>query len=124
MGNSSVRSLIRKLLDKEDWILRVAVSFPILWAVIRGMLNPADWVGFVPSFVGEIIDPEVFLVAHGLLWIVTAAGLLAGFWRPFFAGVAFLGITSILIFFGIDDINFRDVGLALTAFVLFLREMS
>lgn len=118
-----MRNLLKKLLDKEDWILRVAVAFPILWAGVRGILNPTDWVGFVPSFVGEIIDPEVFLIAHGFLWIVTAAGLIAGFWRPFFAAVAFLGITSILIFFGVDDITFRDVGLALAALVLFLREM-
>ena len=119
-----MRSFVKKLLDKEVWILRVAVSFPLLWAGVRGILNPTDWVGFVPSFVGEIIDPEVFLVAHGLLWILTAAGLLAGFWRPLFAFIAFMGLTSILIFFGIDDITFRDVGLALTAFVLFLKEMS
>jgi len=118
-----VRNLLRKLLDKEDWILRIAISFSVLWAGVRGILNPTDWVGFVPTFVGDFIDPEIFLVAHGFLWIITAAGLIAGFWRPLFAGIATLGLVSILIFNGIDDITFRDVGLALAAFVLFLREM-
>ncbi len=116
--------ILERILDKEDWLLRVAVSFPILWVGIKGILHPLDWVGFVPPFVSEYMDPEVFLVGHGFVWIVTAAGILAGFWRPFFSAVAFLGITSILIFFGVDDITFRDVGLAITAFVLFLREVT
>ena len=115
---------LRKLLDNEVWFLRLAVAIPILWAGVRGILNPTDWVGFVPAFVSNFVDPEVFLVAHGFLWIITAAGILAGFWRPFFAAVAAVGILSILIFYGVDDITFRDIGLALVAFVLFLREMS
>ena len=121
-AQGNMRNIIRKLLGKEDWILRIAISFTILWAGIRGMLNPTDWVGFVPSFVKDFMDPEVFLIAYGFMWILVAAGLLAGFWRPFLAFVAFSGLTAILIFNGIDDITFRDVGLALTAFVLFLRE--
>ena len=119
-----MRNLITKLASKEDWILRLGISFTLLWAGVRGILNPTDWVGFVPNFVGEVIDPEIFLVAHGFLWILTAAGLIAGFWRPFFAFIAFAGFASILIFFGIDDITFRDVGLASAALVLFLREMK
>lgn len=118
-----MHNLLKKLADKEDWILRIAISFVILWAGIRGIMNPTDWVGFVPQFVGDIIDPEVFLIAHGFTWILVAAGLLAGFWRPFLAFVAFTGLVGILIFNGINDITFRDVGLALAAFVLFLREM-
>jgi len=118
-----VRNLLKKLASKEDWILRIGISFTLLWAGIRGILNPTDWVGYVPGFVGEVIDPEVFLVAHGFLWILTSAGLIAGFWRPFFAFIAFAGLTSILIFNGVDDITFRDVGIASAALVLFLREM-
>jgi len=117
-----VSSLVKTLLDKEDWILRIAISFTLLWAGVRGILQPADWVGFVPSFVADFIDPEVFLIAHGFLWIIVAAGLIAGFWRPFFAAIATLGLVSILIFNGVDDITFRDVGLSFAAFVLFLRE--
>jgi len=119
-----VRNLIKKLARQEDWILRVAISFTVLWAGVRGILNPTDWVGYVPTFVENFIDPEVFLIAHGFLWILVAAGLLAGFWRPFLAFVAFAGFVGILIFNGIDDITFRDVGLALAAFVLFVREMK
>jgi len=119
-----MRNFLKKLARQEDWILRIAIAFTVLWAGVRGMLNPTDWVGFVPQFVENFIDPEVFLIAHGFLWILVAAGLIAGFWRPFLSFVAFAGIASILIFYGVDDITFRDVGLALAALVLFLREMK
>jgi len=114
---------MEKLDNKEVWILRLGISFTLLWAGIRGILMPNNWIGYVPNFVSEVIDPEIFLVAYGFLWILTAAGLIAGFWRSFFAFVAFAGLVSILIFSGIDDITFRDVGLAAAALVLFLREM-
>ncbi|KKU11835.1 MAG: hypothetical protein UX16_C0003G0020 [Parcubacteria group bacterium GW2011_GWB1_45_7] len=119
-----MRNILRKIVDKEDWILRIAVSFTILWAGVRGMLNPTDWVGFVPDLVQDFIDPEIFLVAHGFIWMFVAAGLLAGFWRPFLSFVAFAGLLAILIFNGINDITFRDVGLALVALVLFAREST
>ena len=119
-----MRNFLRKLADKETWILRIAISFTVLWAGIRGILNPTDWVGFVPSFIQDFIDPEVFLIAHGFLWMLVAAGLIAGFWRPLLSFAAFAGLTAILIFNGINDITFRDVGLALAALVLFAREST
>lgn len=119
-----MRNFLKKIARYEDWILRIAISFTVLWAGVRGILNPTDWVGFVPEFVGNFIEPEIFLIAHGFLWIFVAAGLIAGFWRPFLSFVAFVGFVSILIFYGIDDITFRDVGLALTALVLFVREAT
>jgi hypothetical protein len=119
-----VRNFLKKLARWEDWILRIAISFTVLWAGVGGILHPTNWVGFVPEFVENFIDPEVFLIAHGFLWILVAAGLIAGFWRPFFSFIAFAGLASILIFYGIDDITFRDVGLTLAALVLFLREVD
>lgn len=118
-----MKRAIRFFSGKEDWLLRVAVAFPLLWAGIRSVIDPASWVGFVPDFIGAYIAPEDFLVVHGFVWVLTATGIIAGFWRPFFAFLAFAGLAGILIFYGVDDITFRDVGLVLTAFVLFLREV-
>lgn len=114
--------LARKLLKHEDWLLRIAVVFPVLWAGIRGILNPSAWVGFVPGIAADVVDPEMFLLFSGFVWIVASIALIAGFMRPLFAFIIFLGLTGILVFYGIDDVTFRDVGLAIAAFVLFLRE--
>jgi hypothetical protein len=118
-----MRRLAGRILNKEIWFLRLAVSLPILWAGVRSILNPGDWLGFVPPVVEEFIDPGTFLVAQAFLWIIAAAGLLAGFWRSFFAAIVTLSFIGILIFSGVDDITFRDVGLSIVAFVLFLKEL-
>ena len=76
-----MHNTLKKILDREDWILRIAISFSVLWAGVRGIMNPTDWVGFIPSFISNFIEPEVFLIAHGFMWLLVAAGLLLGFWR-------------------------------------------
>jgi len=74
--------------------------------------------------VGNYIDPEIFLLIHGFVWIVASISLIVGFMRPFFSLVIAGGFIGILIFYGVDDITFRDVGLAITAFILLLREVK
>ncbi|MDP3953707.1 MAG: hypothetical protein Q8P99_02720 [bacterium] len=106
----------------EIWLLRGAVAFPMLWAGIGGLVNPANWIGFVPQFVESFVDKEVFLLAHSILLIGSAVLILTGPWRWFFALVALGNLGGILIFYGLDDITFRDVGLALVALVLSVRE--
>ncbi len=118
-----MRKVIKKLLDNEDWILRIAVAFPIFWAGVRSMVNPAEWIRFVPPQISSFIDSNVFLVALSFALIIAAIGIIAGFWRIFFSGFVVVFLIGILIFYGIDDITFRDVGLTLAAFILFLREM-
>ena len=119
-----MKVLARRILEYEIWLLRLAVAFPLVWAGVGSILHPENWIGFIPSFVGKVVEPEVFLIGHGFLWLLTAAGILFGFLRPLFAAVAAAGLISILIFFGVDDITFRDVGLAIVAFVLFLKELE
>ena len=94
------------------------------WAGVRALMRPNDWIGFVPDIVGDFIDPEIFLVGHSVLMVVAASALLVGFWRSLFAFFAFVNLVGILFYFGIDDVTFRDVGLALVALVLFLRELK
>ncbi|MBI2010703.1 MAG: hypothetical protein HYS89_00480 [Candidatus Colwellbacteria bacterium] len=112
----------------EIWLLRLAVAFPLAWAGISEAINPSSWIGFVPPWLDKIIDPRVFLTIHGIGSIVIALGLIIRLnirhWGIIFAGAAFLDLASILIFYGVDDITFRDVGLALVALVLVLKEFK
>jgi hypothetical protein len=117
-----MRSLARKILDKEIWFLRIAVVFPVVWAGIRSILEPDKWLDFIPPIINNFIDPGTFLIACGFVWIIAAVGILAGFWRPFFVFSIMLGLVCMLMFYGIDDITFRDVGLVIVAFILFLKE--
>ncbi len=119
MGN-----FLQKLAAKQDWILRIAIAFPMFWAGIRELMNPNDWIGFVPAWTTAIIPQETTLMIHAVSVIIIGLGLLAGFWRALFSAAATLTLLSIVVFYGLDDITFRDVGLILVAFVLFLRSVA
>jgi len=119
-----IKSILRALSEKENLLLRIAVAFPMVWAGVRQTMNPTDWIGFIPSWLGSFIAPEVFLTIHSVFNIVIGIGLLIGFWRILFSAAAAASLASIVIFYGIDDTTFRDVGLAIVAFVLFLRALK
>ncbi|MBI2013108.1 MAG: hypothetical protein HYS88_01535 [Candidatus Colwellbacteria bacterium] len=125
-----LKAILRTLSEREDLLLRVAVAFPMIWAGVAQLTNPTNWVGFVPVWLASIVDPEAFLGIHSLFNLIVGAGILLGFWRIIFAGLATALLASILIFYeggiflGIDDVTFRDVGLTIVAFVLFLRALK
>ncbi len=125
-----IKAILRALGEKEDLLLRIAVAFPLIWAGVRQIMNPFDWIGFVPPWLSVIIPSEIFLTVHSIFNLVIGVGLLVGFWRIVFSGLAFVSLASIVIFYGggvflgIDDVTFRDVGLAIVALVLFLRAIK
>ena len=106
----------------EIWILRLAVSFPMMWAGIGGLREPFSWVGFVPEFVEFFIAREAFLLVHSYLMIGLAILLLTGPYRWFIALVSMMNIGGILAFFGFDNVTFRDMSILLVALVLIYRE--
>ena len=118
-----IKAILRALAEREDLLLRIAVAFPLLWAGVSQLQNPTNWIGFVPLWLDTVIPAETFLIIHSIFNLVVGAGLLAGLWRMVFAGLATASLASILIFYGVDDTTFRDVGLAILAFVLFLRAL-
>lgn len=119
-----IKAILRTLSDREDLLLRLAVAFPMIWAGVHQMMNPTDWIGFVPPWLGSFIAPEAFLTIHSVFNIVIGIGLLIGFWRVLFSATAAASLASIVIFYGVDDVTFRDVGLAIVAIVLFLRALK
>ena len=119
-----LKAILRALSEREDLLLRVAVAFPLLWAGLSQITNPTDWVGFVPPWLASIVDAEAFLGIHSFFNLIIGVGLLLGFWRIIFSGLATASLASIVIFYGVDDITFRDVGLAIVALVLFLRALK
>ena len=116
--------IIQILKRYEIWLLRVAVSFPMLWAGIGGLKNPQNWIGYVPPIPLDLISESVFLVFHSVTMIIAGVLLITGPWREWIALFAFINLLGILMFFGLDDITFRDVGLTLVTVVLFLREYN
>ncbi len=100
-------------------LLRAAVAFAFLYPAIAGFITPTDWIGFVPRWVGNIIAPQVFLAAFGILEILIALGVLL-MRTPTLPSYAAAGILALIIIFnlGAFDVLFRDIPILLAALAL------
>lgn len=105
---------------KETLILRIGLAVVLIYAGVKILMDPFSWIGFVPDWVTFLAAKESFLKLHGIIEIVLGLGLLSGFYPAVFSGLTFLDFVSILIFYGIDDVVFRDIGLAAAALALLL----
>jgi len=125
--------MIQQVIDKlktwhiESWdvfLLRVGLALTLLYAGISIFVAPLNWVGFVPEFIRVIYPAESFIIVHAVFDLLLGAGLLWGRYLWFFSGLAFFNLASILLFYGVDDITFRDIGLLFMALALFTRSIS
>lgn len=102
--------------------LRIGLAGVFLYAGVNSLLNPTAWLGFVPQRIEVIpfLSRELALTIHGAFEILLALILLIGLWKRLAATLAFLSLAGIIIFYGIDDISFRDFGLLMAAYALML----
>jgi len=100
-------------------LIRIGLGAVFLYAGISALINPMAWVGFVPSWVSVITTPFVFLAGHAVFQILIAIVLFSGVKLRVAASIAFIDILGILVFFGVDDVTFRDFGLLTAAAALF-----
>lgn len=107
----------------EKLILQVGLGLVLLYAGFNSLGQPNNWLGFVPEWVGYFMDLELFLSIHAGAEIIMGLALIIGFWVPLFSALTVLNMLSILFFFGVDDITFRDIGLFAAALVLFSRSV-
>ena len=109
---------IKKL--TPEFVLRIGVGLTFLYAGLHVAFDPTSWIGFVPHWLGTIINPYLFLTIHGIVEIILGALILSGFFIPIASLLAFLDLFSILVFYGVDDTTFRDFGLMMAVLALFL----
>ncbi len=104
--------------------LRIGLAGVFLYAGVNSLLNPTAWIGFVPQWVESVpfLTRELALMIHGVFEILLAFILLIGFWKRLASILAFLSLAGILIFYGVDDVSFRDFGLLAAAYALIQLE--
>ncbi len=64
-----------------------------IWEVI----NPIDWVGYIPSFLHQFLEPSLLVRLHGASLIIVAAALLFGVYRRLFAVVGTIIMLSVVL---------------------------
>lgn len=110
-------------------ILGVGLGLTFIYAGTSSLLSPQNWIGFVPEWLNifpELIKGiqfrESFLFLHGVFEIIMGAWLISGYKTKIPALLSFLSIAAIILFYGIDDVTFRDFGLLSAALALYLGE--
>jgi len=105
-------------------ILRLGLGLTFLYASLHMLYDPTSWVGFIPQWAGNIIDPNTFLIIHSIFELILSVLLLWGVFLPAVSLIAFLDLVAILLLYGVDDLTFRDFGLALATLALFALSMK
>lgn len=101
-------------------VLRIGLGFVFIYAGLYKLLDPLSWAGFIPVWLLQAIPQGVFLAVHGVFELVTGFTILLGFKMAFFASLACVNLLAIVLFYGITDTTFRDLGLFMAALALFL----
>lgn len=108
--------------QKTVLLLRISLAFVFIYAGLRSLINPSDWVGFVPEWVSNFgFTRENALFAHALLDIALGLLFLGNVKVKFFSLIAavLLFVIALAPGFGVLDITFRDIGLGIAALALF-----
>ena len=102
-----------------SFLLRSGLAIAFFYAGISSFLNPTNWIGFVPNFLGVIISKEIFLMVFSIFEILLGIGLLFDY-KTFTLSIL-SSITLFLILFGNImnlDILFRDIAILFMALAL------
>ncbi len=120
MNKETAKELVRDPL----LVLRLGLAGVFIYAGIDILVYPELWIGFVPQWISSFLPAGDFLVGHAIIELILGFGFLVGFRLPIVSIIAFFDMLGILVFYGVDEITFRDFGLALAALSLFLSSLK
>ena len=106
--------------------LRLSLAAVFLWFGVGKFMQPQYWVdAWMPQSVQHAVtaigmSPANFMVLNGILEVLIAISLVAGFFQRWFAGIGVVFLVIVIAFSGINEVTVRDVGLigALVALAL------
>ena len=106
--------------DYAPIAVRLAISFVVLWFGINQLINPEQFMGYLPEFLLQFNYAQNLVILNGLFELIFGTMLAMGlFVRPV-ALILTLHLLSIAISLGYNDIAIRDIGLTLATCSIFL----
>ena len=75
-----------------SFILRTGLAVVFLYAGIAAFVSPNEWIGFIPSFIGNFITKAYLLTIFSAYEIILALWLLSG--KKQFIASVFSSITN------------------------------
>lgn len=105
-------------------ILRLGLGIVFLYFGINQLLNPSEWIIFLPDFLSNFKFATYFIYLNGVFDILLGLFFLFGFLLKIVSVLAFFHLLGIIFFsLGINSsIGIRDLGLAFSALSLFFLD--
>jgi uncharacterized membrane protein YphA (DoxX/SURF4 family) len=101
------------------WCLRLGLAFVFAYAGVSSLQQPLEWVGYLPSFMTQLIDAMLLIKLLAVYELLLAAWLLSARFTRYAALLSAATLAGILVAnIGQLIITFRDVGLVLMALAL------
>ena len=100
------------------YILRLGLAFIFLWFGFSQISDVTTWVSFVPTFLGNFINPAFLVLGNGIFEIL--AGTLLSFNILVKPISILLGVHLffIAVSIGLTSVGVRDIGLAIASIAL------
>lgn len=101
------------------FFLKLSIASVLVYAAARSFVDPNSWIGFMPSFLRNLLQTNILLGLFSLYEIALAAWVMSSkktFYASLVAAATFAGITIFNL--AALDIVFRDFGLMLAALAL------
>lgn len=113
---------LSKVLDRPGLpvlLLRAGLVVILLYAALGSLLNPREWVSYMPAFMTELIDPDILLKLFSLYQLGLVAWLVSGVYLRQAALVVAATLGGIVLAnFDLFMITFRDIALIFAALAL------
>jgi uncharacterized membrane protein YphA (DoxX/SURF4 family) len=103
-------------------VLRIGMALVFLWFGTQQLMHAADWTGFIPDFVVNMLPvaPETFVLGNGLFEVVFGLALILGIFTRFVSFILALHMLGIAFSLGWSAIGIRDFGLTIATTTIFL----
>ncbi|MEK6917256.1 MAG: DoxX family membrane protein [Nanoarchaeota archaeon] len=101
-------------------LVRISISLIFLWFGINQLINPENFMGYLPNFILISEYARTAIIANGIFDLIFGSLLLAGLFTKIVALILALHLFTITLSLGYNDIAIRDFGLTLVTISIYL----
>lgn len=98
-----------ELLERK--ILRIGLSLVILWFGVSQLLNPQQWIGFVPGWLENIAPLITFVYINAVFEIAFSLLILSNNFVKLSSILLSIHLVIIILELGYNGVAVRDVGI-------------
>ena len=111
---------------KYGLILRLGLGFVFIWFGIDKLINPINWLGYIPPKVAQLIfiNLDSFIFLLGIVELILGTLLIIGLYTRIVAFIMAIHLALVVASLGFNEIAARDIGLLSIALYLSLTNWN